>query len=85
MVSVRIDSEDLVQGFLPVGTILFSGLPFDVLIDGFFLPFFELPWIVGSRVVVGGSDDGLDKRSFEVVLQDFYGAVVIQFDVGVFD
>ena len=77
MVSVRINSEDLVQGFLPVGAILLGGLPFDMLVDGFFLPFFELPWIVGSWVVVGGSDDGLDKRSFEVVFQDFYGAVVV--------
>ena len=85
MVSVRIDSEDLVQGSLPVGVVLLGGLPFDMLVNGLFFPFFELPWIVGSWVVVGGSDDGLDKRSFQVVLQDFYGAVVIQFDVGILD
>ena len=85
MVSVRIDSKDLVQGFLPVGTVLLGGLPFDMLVDGFFFPFFELPRIVGSWVVVGGSDDGLNKRSFQIVLQDFYGAVIIQFDVSVLD
>ena len=74
---IWIDSEGLIQGLPSVGVVLFGSLPFDVLVAGFLFPFFELPWIVGSRVIVGGSDDSLNKGSFHVVLQDFYGAMII--------
>jgi len=85
VVTVGVDPKGLIQGFPPVTVVLFGGLPFDVLVAGFFFPFFELPQIVGSWVVVGGPDDGLDECPLQVVLQDFYGAMVIQFDVSVFD
>jgi len=66
--AVWIDSKDLIQGLPSAAVVLFSGLPFDVLVVGFLFPLFELPRVIGSWVVVGGSDNDLDKCPFEVVL-----------------
>ena len=78
-------SKGFVHGLSSVLTVLFRGLPFDVLIACFFLPIFEFPRDFCPWVIVGGAYDCFDEFSFEVVFQDFDGSMVIEFDIGIFD
>jgi len=78
-------SEGFVHGLSSVLTVLFRGLPFDVLIACFFFPIFELPRDFCSWVIVGGVYDCFDKFSFEIVFQDFNGSMVVKFNIGIFD
>jgi len=77
--------EGSLHGLSPVLAILFGGLPFDVLVVCFFFPIFEFPGNFCSWVVVRQAYDCFDKFSFQVVLQDFDGSVVVKFNVSILD
>ena len=83
--TVGMDSKDFVYGFSSVSAILFCSLPFEVLVACFLLPIFEFLGYFRSWIVVGGSYNRFDQFSFQIILQDFNGAMIIKFNVGILD